>query len=210
MKITKRSAVLLVLAFLLIVSIPVGVTLAIMHNRTEAVVNTFVPGVVDCEVTETFTQGVKTSVKVTNTGNTDAYLRIRVLSYWQDSKGNIVARPAELPSITYYGNPGTYDATKGDWIYDSNNATYYCVVPVAPGAATPELLKSSITMPDPVEVPGTQNGITVKYTYYPVIEFVAEAVQAEPDRAVEQSWNLNISDAAEGQANYNKIVQVFQ
>ena len=196
MKQIKKDVVLLVLAFLLVVSIPVGATLAIMHNRTNEVVNTFAPAYVDCTINEDFDQEKKTSVKITNTSNVQAYLRIRVLSYWQDSKGNIVDRPAALPSISY-------DTT--NWIYDQKQATYYCVVPIARDADTPELLKSGsvIMLENSVSEDIKVDGVYLyTNTYYHVVEFVAEAIQSEPDTAVEANWNLTIDD------NTNRITHV--
>ena len=145
---------------------------AYMRKTTEEVDNTFIPAYVDCVVDEDFADNKKTSITVKNTGNIDAYIRVRLVSYWIDESGAIVSKSSEMPTF------GIAD----DWIPDAGNYTYYYTKKVAPDAFTTTLLDSGITLRLSSE------------GYRQVVEVFAEAIQAEPDEAVTDSWNVTIAD----------------
>ena len=145
---------------------------AYMRKTTEEVDNTFIPAYVDCVVNETFADNQKTAITVKNTGNIDAYIRVRLVSYWIDESGAIVSKSSEMP---------TFDIA-ADWIPDAGNYTYYYTKKVAPDAFTTTLLGSAITLRLSSE--GNRQ----------VVEVFAEAIQAEPDKAVTDSWNVTIAD----------------
>ena len=145
---------------------------AYMRKTTEEVDNTFIPAYVDCVVYEDFADNKKTSITVENTGNIDAYIRVRLVSYWIDESGAIVSKSSEMPTFT----------TASDWIPDAGNYTYYYTKKVAPDAFTTTLLDSAITLRLSSE------------GYRQVVEVFAEAIQAEPDEAVTDSWNVTIAD----------------
>lgn len=177
----KRFTRILIVFVLLAVLIPS--VYAYMIHKSQTVANNFVPGKVTCDIEEAFNGITKSSIKVKNTGNVDAYIRVRLVFHWEDSKGNVVARDMTLPAVTY----GT-----GKWKKDHTDGyTYYYTGKVAPGDLTPEFLTNSITM-DPVveEVNGTD------YTYYPVMEVLAEAIQADgkidSTPAVTDAWGVTI------------------
>ena len=145
---------------------------AYMRKTTEEVDNTFIPAYVACVVDEDFADNKKTSITVKNTGNIDAYIRVRLVSYWIDESGAIVSKSSEMPTF------GIAD----DWIPDAGNYTYYYTKKVAPDAFTTTLLNSAITL-------------RLSYEgYRQVVEVFAEAIQAEPDEAVTDSWNVTIAD----------------
>ena len=145
---------------------------AYMRKTTEEVDNTFIPAYVDCVVNEDFADNKKTAITVENTGNIDAYIRVRLVSYWIDESGAIVSKSSEMPTF------GIAD----DWIPDAGNYTYYYTKKVAPDAFTTTLLNSAITLRLSSE------------GYRQVVEVFAEAIQAEPDEAVTDSWNVTIAD----------------
>lgn len=64
-----------------------------MYHKTEMITNEFGRAIVACEVVESFntSSGVKSSIKVKNTGNIDAYLRVSLVSWWEDVNGNAEA-----------------------------------------------------------------------------------------------------------------------
>ena len=99
---------------------------AYMRKNTEEVDNTFIPAYVDCVVNEDFADNKKTAITVENTGNIDAYIRVRMVSYWIDESGAIVSKTSEMPVFT----------TAEDWIRDEDNDTYYYTKKVAPDAFT--------------------------------------------------------------------------
>ena len=75
----NRKLPLSVIALILIFTVLAGGTVAFLATRTDKVENTFVPGVVTCEVTENTTATSKSNVQSKNTGNVSAYLRAYVV-----------------------------------------------------------------------------------------------------------------------------------
>ena len=167
-KMLKR--VILVLALVLLALC--GTTFALMLRQTETLNNQFAPAEVSCKVVESYTHPTKDSIKIQNTGNIDAYLRLRLVTYWVNGDGNIVFGTATIPSFDLGEN----------WIAGGDN-TYYYKTPVAPGNRTGELLESVITLQEDAE-----NG------KYQVIEVFADAIQSEPADAVTESWGVTLSD----------------
>lgn len=157
---------------ILAVAVLCGSVYAYMYRKSIAVDNTFIPAYVACVVDEDFADNKKTSITVENTGNIDAYIRVRLVSYWIDESGAIVSKSSEMPTFT----------KASDWIQDAGNDTYYYTKKVAPDASTTTLLDSDITLRLSSE------------GYRQVVEVFAEAIQAEPDEAVTDSWNVTIAD----------------
>lgn len=79
MKNLKILSVLLLATALVVLTSSVG---AYMRKQTPTVENVFVPAEVSCEVDEEVNQNQKTSITVKNTGNIEAYLRLRLVTYW--------------------------------------------------------------------------------------------------------------------------------
>lgn len=146
-----------------------GTTYAYMIRQTQVTDNQFTPANVACVVQETFDGTTKTSITVKNTGNIDAYLRLRFVSYWVDASGNIVGKASVMPDISM--NTG--------WVLGSDGIYYY-QSSVAPGEFTGELLSS------PIELSKSDEG------YYQVLEVFAEAIQSEPTRSVINSWSVTL------------------
>lgn len=168
-KMLKR--LLLVLTLLLVALC--GTAFALMFRQTASLDNQFTPAAVSCVVEEKdFEYPTKSSITVTNTGNIDAYIRIRLVTYWKDSSGKIVFGPATIPAFT----PGT------NWIVGADN-TYYYALPVNPNGITGNLLTESITMAQ-----------DEKTGYYQVIEVFADAIQSKPEAAVTESWGVTLTD----------------
>jgi hypothetical protein len=112
-------------------------------------------------------------VTVTNTGNISEYIRIRVISHWEDESGNIVGKASEMPELTI----------SNDWMYDDENDVYYYSEPVEVNKDTSNLLTQSYTLKS-----DTYNDKTV----YQVVEFLSEAIQAEPQKAVTEAWGITV------------------
>lgn len=150
-----------------------------MTHRTQTVANTFTPAEVTCDITEAFDGKTKTAITVTNTGTTAAYIRVRLAFHYEDSKGNVVARNITPPTIT----------PASGWKAAGDGFTYYYQTPVAPGKSTPNLLAAAVAMTPKVDtVTGTE------YTYYPVMEVLAEAIQSLPETTVEESWDVDVTN----------------
>ena len=112
-----------------------GITLAFMFQRAEKT-NRFISAQVSCAVHErldgaevdgsTAQGGEKSDIRVENTGNIKAFLRIRLVSYYVDAEGNISGRVSSV-----FPTP----ALRNGWIAGPNH-TYYYPHPVEPGGVT--------------------------------------------------------------------------
>lgn len=170
--VTKPFALLVSLVLL-----AVGLTstsLAFLIDQTPAVVNKFDPGEVTASITEDFDKSVKENVSVQNTGNTDAYIRAKVVVTWQDSEGNIYAQAPVA------GEDYTIEYNNNDWV--SKAGYWYCKTAVAPGASTPVLVDRCEQL--------TQE----PNDYHLVVEILADAIQSTPATAVESAWSVTVGD----------------
>lgn len=166
-----------ILLALLLAVFTIGGTAAYLITHTEPVVNKFEPSRVSCTVTEDFNGTVKSNVNVTNTGDIDAYLRVRLVSYRVNAEGKRIGGTAAIPAFT----PGA------NWVADG--AYYYYTLPVAPGEAPAAPLIGSITLAEYTAAGGSGTGRQV-------IEVVAEAIQSEPAKAVGEAWGVSISQGS--------------
>lgn len=158
-------------ALVLIIGAVVGGTLAYLAARTDAIVNTFNPAKVDITVEENFDGSTKKDVKITNTGDTEVYIRATYVVNWLDAQGNIVASVPEGYSYTLTENPDSKWA-KGNYGY------FYYLSPVAPDASTPgSLLTCTVTHPENPE-------------YRLSVEILATAIQSTPAKAVTEAWGV--------------------
>jgi len=145
-----------------------GTALAYMFRQTEAKENLFTPAQVSCTVQEQFDGTQKSGIKIQNTGTIEAYLRLRLVSYWVDADGNVVAKPSEMPTVSL----------QTGWIKGAND-TYYYQLPVAPGGVTGALA-------NPIVLQKDANG------YLQVLEVFAEAIQSKPQNAVTSAWGVTV------------------
>ena len=182
----KKRLLWALIALILVVALATSVC-AYMFRKSQTVANIFKPAVVKCEIHEGFDQKTKSEITVENTGNIDAYIRVRLVFHWEDSKGNVVGWNMTPPSFTCFTGNGE------NWIQGTDSYTYYYKVAIAPGESTTDLLKTNIKM-EPVVKEETAGGTTVKFYYYPVVEVLAEAVQSLPDNAVNEAWGVTAAN----------------
>ena len=178
-----------VLILFLVLAVLVPSVFAYMIRKSQTVENAFIPGKVDCVVREKFNDIVKSEIKVENTGNVKAYIRVRLVFNWVDSAGTVVARSfGTMPGVSW---------DMINWIKDEADNTYYYKYPVEVGKTTGDLLAADWTMAAVSEV---TNGLT--YYYYPVMEVLAEAIQADgkdgDKPAVTDAWGVIVSKDSEG------------
>ena len=188
----KRKTLTLLVAMVagVVAVASVCMVVAYMFRKSPEITNQFVPAQVDCKVVETRQEdGTKTSVKVQNTGNFDAYIRVRVVTYWQDSKGNPVARTSPVNQFDSGGWSYNTDA----WIYDRANQTFYHKAPVKVGKNTEELLNLTNSFKGIKLEAVVETVNKVDYTYHPVVEFVLEGIQSNPAEAVEK-WGATLQN----------------
>ena len=170
----NTRAITLLIALLLFSALAVGGTVAWLTANATPVENTFTPSKVDCRVDESFdsTTGVKSNVNVTNTGDTEAYIRVKLVTYRVNAQGQHIGGTAEIPPFTL----GDGWVKSGDY--------YYYTLPVAANGTTANLINS-------IELTGSYNDADGGKQ---VIEVMAEAIQSQPKDAVESSWNVTVVD----------------
>ena len=169
--ISKKSILIVTLALLLTVA--VGSTLAYIFMRTDPVNNTFTPAQVSCAVVEEFKDNVKSNVKIQNTGDTDAYIRVAIVITWKSADGTKVWAQKPVEGIDY---TITMPSNTG-WISASDGYYYYSSA-VSSNAVTGILIKE-VTPKDGRQPPA----------YYLSVEIVASAIQASPDDVVRDQWS---------------------
>lgn len=162
-------------AMILVLVLLCGTAAAYMITRTSREENQFTPADVACAVAETFDGTYKSSITIKNTGNIDAYIRVRLVTYWVSKDGNILSKPSKPLEISLAPN----------WFQKGMN-TYYYVSPVSPSDSPVELLGNAITL---AEEDGS----------YQVVEVFAEAIQAlgttdvGDTPAVTNAWGIGVN-----------------
>lgn len=177
----------------LLLSVSVGTTLAYVFTNSGPIENIFKPSKVSCAVVEkggkpvsgavTLTGKVKEAVKIKNTGDTDAYIRVAVVVNWASEDGSKIWAQKPVVGRDYTIN---YDLSNG-WI-DGGDGFFYYSKAVSPGSSNnltsvliekAELL-SSVTAPTGTD--STQ--------YYFSIEIVASAIQ--PTAEAVKAWSNGV------------------
>lgn len=174
----KRSLVLVVSVLALVLAVAGG-TLAWLSANTTPVTNTFTPAHVTCEVVEEKFDGTtKENVQIKNTSNIDAYIRAYVVVTWKNAQGNVYGKLPEL------GKDYTIEYATGTGWDEGSDGYYYYTSPVA---ANDGLTGVLITKCEPV------NG-QAPADYDLSVEIIAEAIQSQPDSAVQQAWGVTIAN----------------
>lgn len=169
----KRSIKPFLIAFCvcILACAAVSGSLAWLISTPEPVVNTFTPGVVTIQVDEKFNGTTKSDVRIKNTGDVPAYIRVALVPAWVDDEGNIAAKPASLKldcDITWGDNFNQF------W-FEGTDGFYYCKTVIEPDESTPILIKSC----------------TVKdgeHEYDFELQVIASAVQSLPTSTVGEVW----------------------
>lgn len=168
----RGRATAMLLATVMLFALAVGGTIAWLIDKDSPLVNTFDPSKVTCEVQEKFDGKVKSDVNVKNTGDIDAFIRVKLVTYRTNDAGQHIGGTAEIPDFT----PGEGWVKYGDY--------YYYTQPVAPNAKPATNLISSITLTDSyTDADGGMQAIDV----------MAEAIQSVPAEAVGQAWGVSIA-----------------
>lgn len=175
----SKKTGMLFLSLLLVATMMVGGTVAWLSTKSAPITNTFLPTKVTCKVTERFDgrTGVKSNVNVENTGDIDAYIRVKLVTYRVNDKEQHIGGTAKIPPFT----PGNGWVKKGDY--------YYYTQPVAPGTKPAAALISSIILTGSyTDADGGKQAIDV----------MAEAIQSVPEDAVRAAWGEDFSIGTDG------------
>lgn len=165
----------MVIATVLFLALAIGGTVAWLSTKDAPITNTFNPSKVACEVTENFNGEVKSNVNVKNTGDTEAYIRIKLVTYRTNDRGQHIGGTAELPFFTLGANWVKY----GDY--------YYYTLPVAADETPATNLADSMMLTATYE--DADGG-------HQSIDVMAEAIQSSPAQAVGQAWGVSISQGS--------------
>ncbi len=168
----KRKWLGTLVALALVLCIAGGATLAFLTVTTPSLTNVFQYGHVTCKVDETFQDNVKTDVSIRNTGDTEAYIRVKLVFTWKDKDGNVSAQPVKTGDYTL-------DLKEDGWF--EKDGYYYAKAPVAPKENTPVLIEKCTEV-----AANAPDGYTLS------LEILADAIQSTPTRAVEQAWDVTV------------------
>lgn len=172
----KRSGILLAAVIVLLAG-AVGGTWAFLVAQSEPVENNFTYAHVSCTINEKFVNGVKSEVKIQNTGDIPAYIRARIVVTWKDASGNVSSTvPVKNTDYTIAFNEKDWTQQGGYW---------YCNTAVDVGGETPVLITKC-----------EKKGNAPK-DYDLSVEILADAIQSEPASAVTEAWKYTPTAASE-------------
>ncbi len=173
----RKKLIAMIASILIVASAAVTVVYAYLYQANKKLTNTLTPAQVSCQVEETRNGNEKEKVTVKNTSTYDAYIRIVAVTYWQDTKGNVVGH-----KFSNVNNINIASLISSDWFAGGDNIYYY-KHKVGAEKSTSNLINSTIVLD---KTSKKESGVT--FEYYQVVEFIAEAIQAAPVSAVENSW----------------------
>ena len=173
----RKEFVLLVSVFAMIAGV-VGGTVAYLVADTDPLTNNFDLAEVSCRVEEDFNKQEKKNVKIQNTGDIPAYIRAKVVVTWKDEDGNVYGQaPIEETDYTIQFNEGVWKREGDYWYYDE---------PVAPVTET--------NCYTPVLINRCSSSGTEPEGYHLSVEILAEAIQSEPTKAIQEAWGYTPSN----------------
>lgn len=157
----------------LLLALAIGGTVAWLSTSDKPITNTFNPSYVACKVEENFDheKGVKSKVNVKNTGDIDAFIRVKLVTYRTNDQGQHIGGIATLPQFALGEN----------WV--EHEGYYYYTLPVAPQAQPTAALAAEIKLTGSYE--DADGG-------HQAIDVMAEAIQSVPAEAVGQAWGVKI------------------
>ena len=175
----KKKSLITLVSLLAILCVTVGGSLAFLVDTDDPITNIFNPSEVTTAVTETNEGGVKKNVKITNTGDTEAFIRAAVVVTWQNAAGEVYGKlPVSGTDYTINFNTNTQDDPAGKWTKHSDGF-YYWSASVAPNETTGVLITScdyNANKPD---------------GYHLAVEIIGSGIQSMPESAVEEAWGVN-------------------
>lgn len=167
----KNKIASIIVALFLFIGIATPITYAYLQDNTSEVVNTFTPGKVATVIEETFDGSEKKDVKIENTENVPAYLRAAIIVNWVDADGDYAA---EVPVLDE-----DYEIVINNTDWFEKDGYYYHKTAVDPGKSTSVLI--NIAKP-----------LKEKEDYSLSIEILGSGIQAMPDQAVEETWDVQV------------------
>lgn len=174
-RINKGKATVLLTPLVLLIVLFVGTTVAFIIASDSPITNIFKSSHVSCQVNEeSFDGTTKTNVTISNTGDTEAYIRAAIVVTWKDAEnGNVYG------AVPEQGTDYTMALNLNDWI-EGSDGYYYYKHPVAPkdeNGVTSALITSCEVIQD-----NTPAGYGLN------VEILGSAIQSVPVSVVNEKW----------------------
>lgn len=169
-KFHNKSLALLVCVTLLLTCAVSG-TVAYLVDASGPVENVFTPGSVVPEIDESNNSTAKQNVTIKNTGTVDAYIRAAIVITWQNGT-NVLPADADDYALTL----------SDEWLL--RDGYYYWPNKVGSNGRTGVLITECTSA---VEPPADD------YTLH--VEILAQAIQAEPETVVENTWGVTVENS---------------
>lgn len=166
MKKNNMKSILMLASLALIVTSVIGTTIAYLVSNEVSVTNTFTAAQVSNEVKEVFDDNTtKSNVKIKNTGDIPAYIRVALICTWKDAEGNFVSEPASLEDLDIDWGDFNKDEDQdgGYWVQFAEY--YYYSIAIPANGTTDNLIDSARVK--------TANG------YQFNLEIISSAIQAD-------------------------------
>lgn len=181
----RRKATVLLTSLALLIVLLVGTTTAFLIASDGPITNSFNSSKVTCQVNEkSFNGTTKTNVTISNTGDTEAYIRAAIVVTWKDAENGNVYGSVPV-KITDYNI--TLNLT--DWI-DGKDGFYYYKYPVAPNDQASSETSALIT--DCTYVGNAPAGYGLN------VEILGSAIQSVPVSVVNEKWSAVHVDTPHG------------
>lgn len=172
----RRKATVLLSSLALLIVLLVGTTTAFLIASDGPITNIFNSSKVTCQVNEeSFDGTTKTNVTISNTGDTEAYIRAAIVVTWKDAEnGNVYG------SVPDENTDYTIALNLTDWI-DGKDGFYYYKYPVAPSGQTGSVTTALIT-----SCTVYQDNAPAGYGLN--VEILGSAIQSVPVSVVNEKW----------------------
>ena len=168
----KGRMTMMVLSTLLLLALAIGGTVAWLTTNTEGITNTFTPSQVSCKVDEKFDGKIKESVRIQNTSDIEAFIRVKVIAYRTNKDGQHIGGYATVPAESF-SNDESWFLKDGYYYY-----------------------KNAVASKDYTGILINKVDLTTPYTDpdggYLAIDVMAEAIQSVPVDAVKAAWNVSV------------------
>lgn len=188
---SKHTAALV--SLLLILSISIGGTVALIVVDGGFIKNIFTRSEVTTYVQETINGNQKTNVMIQNTGDIKAYIRAAVVVTWQDENGNVLGeKPVEGTDYTITYNLSSQQGAER-WIRGADGF-FYWTSPVKSddedsGNCTTDILISNCEALRSRTVNTGEGAVTYSLT----VEIIGSGIQSVPTSVVTDKWSSGVS-----------------
>lgn len=173
MKMSSKKITAIIASVVLACGLSVGGTIAWLFDEA-SVTNTFEMADVEGSIPETFEDNVKSDVKVTNTGDIPAYVRVMLTPTIMNADNSIANVTPE------FGTNYTWTLNDDDW-FKGSDGFYYYRTPVEAGGKTEILVYEAKEIMSALEE-----------GQYLRLDVSAQLIQADPTDAVTESWGVSV------------------